>query len=216
MKVFVVNGWAASPEAWSLCAFRRDMVFSYIDALNGLFEEELAKCGERVVCVGWSMGASVILQTISKHIDKVQGLVLLAGTSRMMAGENWRGMNEIRLRALKRGLMISLADSLKLPGTVLPYAQDSDENLERGLEFLRTLDCREALADAKRKGLFDSLKVYLFQSENDAVVPRHNAEFLKEVFPLSSLVYVAGSEHALPVVIPREIDQAVEELVQNV
>lgn len=212
MKVFVVNGWAASREAWDLCLFRRDKIFSYIDALNGAFEEELSKCDDDVLCVGWSMGASIILQSLAKHISKIKGLVLLAGTSRMMADENWRGMNHVRLCALKRGLQISLAESQKPLYKVMPYAKDSDENLERGLDFLRTLDCRASLVEAKDKGLFDSLKVILFQSENDAVVPKHNAEFLRDVFPLSTLVYVAGSEHVLPVAIPKQVDNAVEQL----
>ena len=45
MKTFVLNGWSASEQAWDLCAFPRDRVFSYVEQLEGLpekaVEEEL-------------------------------------------------------------------------------------------------------------------------------------------------------------------------------
>ena len=46
MKVFVLNGWAASEHAWDLCAFPRDRVFSYVEQLNGLPEKAVEAEGE--------------------------------------------------------------------------------------------------------------------------------------------------------------------------
>ena len=35
IKTFVLNGWAASEQAWDLCRFPRDRIFSYIEQLDG-------------------------------------------------------------------------------------------------------------------------------------------------------------------------------------
>ena len=83
MKVFVLNGWAASEHAWDLCAFRRDRVFGYIEQLDALPEAALR--GESAaVLVGWSMGGSGALRLAVRFPEKVAGLVLVAATPRMM------------------------------------------------------------------------------------------------------------------------------------
>jgi pimeloyl-[acyl-carrier protein] methyl ester esterase len=218
MKTFVVNGWASSVEAWDLCSFPRDRVYSYVEALDGVFERDLAR-SDSAVCVGWSMGASVVLQNVVRYSEKIKALVLLAGTPRMMAAPGWRGMNERRLSALKKGLEISIAQhkARRIAGdiTFSPYADDSAENLVRGLDFLRSLDCREALSGRSNAGAFDEIEVRIFQSYADAVVPVHNAHFLKSVFPKSQLLLVDGAEHALPVSIPGLIDEAYFDVVSK-
>ena len=35
MKTFVLNGWSASANAWDLCKFDRDRIFSYVEQLDG-------------------------------------------------------------------------------------------------------------------------------------------------------------------------------------
>ena len=53
----------------------------------------------------------------------------------------------------------------------------------------------------------------VFQSERDGIVRPENATFLKAVFPQAEVTMVPGSEHALPIEIPEEIDAAVAELL---
>ena len=61
MKTFVLNGWSASEQAWDLCTFPRDRVFSYVEQLEGLPEKAVA-AEDEVVLVGWSMGGSSALR----------------------------------------------------------------------------------------------------------------------------------------------------------
>lgn len=204
----MLNGWAASPHAWDLCAFKRERVYSYIEQLDGLPERALA--GGGAVLVGWSMGASFALRLAIEFPERIRGLVLIAPTARMMKDDGWAGMTERRLRALETGLKMTHAEGFfgVREGRPTPYAMDSDENLARGLEYLRTTDLRAALAELKASGRFVA-PVAIFQSERDGIVRPENAAYLKTIFPDASVTIVPGAEHALPVFIPESIDAAV-------
>ena len=207
------NGWAASPHAWDLCAFGRERIYSYVEQLDGLPERALAK-GDCAIVVGWSMGASSALRLAIKFPERIKGLVLIAPTARMMADDGWAGMSERRLKALETGLKMTHAEGFfgVQEGKPNPYAMDSDENLARGLDYLRTTDLRAALAELKASGRFVA-PVAIFQSEHDGIVRPENAAYLKTIFPNASVTIVPGAEHALPVFIPELIDAAVSSVV---
>lgn len=214
MKCFVLNGWAASPDAWNLCKFPRERIFSYIEQLDGEAERALAEC-DGAVLVGWSMGGSGALRLALEYPEKVKAMVLLAATPRMMEDREsgWRGMSPRRLDALRRGLELTHGEGFfGVPeGRPNPYVVDSDENLERGLEYLRETDLRAALeASAPLK-----MPVVIFQSARDGIVRASNAEYLEGLFENAELVRVEGMEHALPVEIPCLIDAAVARLTES-
>ncbi len=212
MKTFVLNGWAASERAWDLCRFSRDRVFGYVEQLDGAPEEAMREADE-VVLVGWSMGGSTALRLAVGFPEKVRGLVLVAATPRMMKAPGWDGMSERRLAALELGLRLTKAEGFsELPeGAPNPYMMDSDENLARGLEYLRATDVRRGLEDLKASGRL-KCPVFVFQSEHDGIVRPSNAAYLKSVFPQAVVEIVPGCEHALPVTIPSRIDEGVERL----
>ena len=212
-KVFVLNGWAASKEAWSLCKFRRERVFSYVEQLDGEPEKVLENESD-VVLVGWSMGGSSALRLALKWPDKIRALVLVAATARMMEDKpaGWRGMSERRLAALKKGLLMTGGGGLFGPpeGKPDPYLVDDEANLDRGLEYLVATDVRQRLVESsalRAKGG----RVWIFQSDHDGIVRPENAAFLAEVFHGAKVEMVPGVEHALPIFIPELIDKAVEE-----
>jgi len=211
VKTFVLNGWAASPDAWKLCTFKRDAVFSYIDHLDGKTEAAFAAAAGGAVLVGWSMGASYALRLALKSPARVRALVLVAATPRMMQDEGWPGMTERRLSALEMGLKMTMGGGgfssipARLPN---PYVMDSDANLKRGLDYLRSTDLRAEL-EAKRDA-FASLPCVLFQSEKDPVVRASNAGYLKGIFARAQLHMIPGAEHALPIFIPEQITSAIQ------
>lgn len=212
-KVFVLNGWAASEEAWSLCRFRRERVFSYVEQLDGEPEKVIAD-EDDVVLVGWSMGGSSAMRLALRWPEKIRGLVLVAATPRMMEDKpaGWRGMSERRLAALKKGLLMTGGGGFFGPpaGLPNPYIVDDESNLDRGLGYLVATDLRSSLLECealRTKGE----RVRLFQSEHDGIVRPENATFLEEVFRGAKLRMIPGAEHALPIFIPEMIDSAVEE-----
>ena len=206
MKVLVFNGWAAGPETWALCEFPHDWVFDYVEQLNGLPEKVMEETDEAVL-VGFSMGGSTAIRMLLKFPEKVKGLVLISATPRMMEAENWKGMSERRLAALHLGTQMVFKDD--------PSPMYREDNMQRGLDYLRNTDLRAELVargreteDGKRE-----LPVWIFQSERDGIVRSSNAAFLKSVFPQARVTMVPGNEHVLPVTIPERIDEAVLAIV---
>ena len=208
MRCLVFNGWAAGPETWSLCTFPHDWVFDYVEQLDGLPEKVMEESDE-VVLVGFSMGGSTALRMWLKHPGKVKGLVLVSATPCMMErkDENWRGMSERRLAALRLGTKMMFRDD--------PSPMYDERNMERGLDYLKTTDLRLQLLSISESG--ESVKrrdfpVSIFQSERDGIVRPSNAEFLKQVFPQAKVTMVPGNEHVLPITVPELIDAAVLDL----
>ena len=207
MKVLVFNGWAAGPETWELCEFPHDWVFDYVEQLDGLPEKVMEESDE-VVLVGFSMGGSTALRMWLKYPEKVKGLVLISATPRMMEDENWKGMSERRLAALRLGTKMMFRDD--------PSPMYDETNMERGLDYLKTTDLRLQLLSISESG--ESVKrrnfpVFIFQSERDGIVRPSNAEFLKQVFPQAKVTMVPGNEHVLPIRVPERIDEAVFDII---
>lgn len=224
VSIMVLNGWAASPQAWDMCGFMKrtasdgmpPMLLSYVDQLDGRPEAVMEK-GGRFILVGWSMGGSSALRLACRYPDQVAGLVLVAATPRMMEDRDtgWRGMSPRRLEALRKGLELTHGQGFfGMPeGKPNPYMTDSSENLERGLAYLRETDVR---ADVRRVfGSGCGFPVHIFQSEHDGIVRVSNAPWLNGAFPGSVLTVVPGGEHALPVFIPELIDDAVSAVFRN-
>ena len=215
-KVFVLNGWAASEEAWSLCKFRRERIFSYVEQLDGEPERALEHETD-IVLVGWSMGGSSAMRLALKWPEKIRALVLVAATPRMMEDKpaGWRGMSERRLAALKKGLLLTGGGGLFGPpeGKPDPYLVDDEANLDRGLGYLLATDLRQSLIESETLRAKGGC-VRIFQSDHDGIVRPENATFLAEVFPGAKVVLVPGVEHALPIMIPEKIDDAVAEVLK--
>lgn len=214
MEILVLNGWAASEDAWALCKFPRKRVFSYLEQLDGLPEIALDAVDSAII-VGWSMGGSGALRLALRNPDKIAGIVLVAATPRMMKDGGWDGMTERRLAALQAGLRLTLGGGFfgPPPGAPNPYMQDSEENLARGIEYLRKTDLRENLENAKTA--LAKIPAHIFQSERDGIVRASNAHYLAGIFPAAQLNVIPGTEHALPVAIPEKIDAAVAALRDN-
>ena len=214
MQTILLNGWAASPDAWSLCAAAKGApLFSYLDQLDGRPEAALAAAPDGAALVGWSMGGSGALRLACRFPEKIRGLVLLAATPRMMEEKEtgWRGMSPRRLKALEFGLKATHGEGFfGVPeGKPNPYRMDSDANLARGLDYLRATDLRAALEQLARTGALRRTPVFIFQSERDGIVRAENAAYLQRIFPHAVVELIPGGEHALPILIPEKIDAAV-------
>ena len=209
MRCLVFNGWAAGPETWELCTFPHDWVFDYVEQLDGVPEKVMEESDE-VVLVGFSMGGSTALRMFLHYPEKVKGLVLVSATPRMMEDENWRGMSERRLAALRLGTKMMFKDD--------PSPMYDEKNMERGLDYLKTTDLRLQLLSISESGesvKWRNLPVWIFQSEKDGIVRPNNAEFLKQVFPQAKVTMVPGNEHVLPITVPELIDKAVFDVLTS-
>ena len=223
--IMVLNGWAASPQAWDLCRFMKcaapdglmPKLYSYTDQLDGRPEADFAN-GGRFLIVGWSMGGSTALRLACRCPDQIAGLVLVATTPRMMEDREtgWNGMTPRRLEALRKGLEITHGQGFfgSPEGKPNPYMEDVPENLERGLKYLLDTDLR---SEAERTfGGGCGFPVHVFQCRHDGIVRSSNAMWLKTLFPNAALTMLEGTEHALPIMIPELIDEAVASIVAGI
>ena len=204
MRTLVFNGWAAGYEAWDLCTFEHDWLFSYVEQLDGLPEKIMDEFDD-VLLVGFSMGGSTALRMLLAYPEKVRGLVLVSSAVRMMEdpATGWKGLSKRRLLALKAGTDLLFGDD--------PSPIYAPESLARGLVYLEEVDLRAQLRAlvAERPELASALPVRIFQSEKDGIVRPQNMTLLKEIFPQAAVTVVPGTEHVLPITIPELIDAAV-------
>ena len=203
IRTLVFNGWAAGPEAWALCSFPHDWLFSYVEQLDGLPEKVIADFDE-VVLVGFSMGGNYAAKMLLKFPEKVRGLVLVSTSPFIMEDKatGWKGMSERRLAALRLGTGLVFEND--------GSATYAPENLDRGLVYLRESDVRAPLRELMDGPNGDALRripVSVFQSERDGIVRPANVEFWKEVFPQAKVTMVPGNEHVLPVSVPDLISE---------
>lgn len=204
MKCLVFNGWAAGPEAWRLCSFEHDWLFDYVEQLDGLPEKVMADT-DAALLVGFSMGGSTALRMLLANPEKIKGLVLVSATPRMMEDPSagWKGMSERRLAALRLGTRMMFGDD--------PSPMYDERSMERGLDYLRNTDLRQALLAGAAAERWRDLPVRVIQSERDGIVRPANAAFLQQVFPQARVTMVPGAEHCLPVTVPELVDAAVAE-----
>ncbi len=115
------------------------------------------------VLVGWSTGAIVALETTIRWPEKIAGLVLISGTPRFCPGPDfpWTGA-EAELRAMilmiHRRFEETVADFMQRAAwpqhlnskSLQPLLTEATEQgvstLQRGLTYLRQVDCRAELA----------------------------------------------------------------------
>ncbi len=204
MTTFVMNGWAAGPEAWALTTFSRDWTFDYVEEMDGLPAKIAREIEGPLFLVGFSMGGLFALKLLLENRARVKGLVLVSATPRMMEERpSWRGMSARRIEALKKG-------------TELVFERDpspvyKEENLVRGLDILRRVDLRADLEAAAREKPF-TLPVAILQSERDGIVRSENAAYLKTIFPTATVTLVKGGEHVLPITASELVSQTVEKV----
>jgi len=95
-NIILIHGWACDESIWQktknyleqkYCLYTINLLllkntYSYRDAVIEMIEQ---KGLTKVVLVGWSMGSIVAIQVASYLLQKVQGMVLVSGTSKFIA-----------------------------------------------------------------------------------------------------------------------------------
>lgn len=208
LPIFVFNGWAAESAIWAGTTFRRERIFDYVEQMDGIPEKSLAGVDEFVL-VGFSMGSTTALRMLLRFPEKVRGLVLVSATPRMMADDGWPGFSERRLSAFLAGTEMVFADN--------PSPMYRRDNLERGLDCLRSTDLRQDL-EHSFGGRIDAtaFPVEVLQSERDGIVRPHNAQYFKAIFPQAEVTMIPGNDHNLPVCASALIDRSVFRVVNAV
>ena len=88
-------------ETTGLAPHFHDIIEIAILPLDGEFERDLVAGQSPVFGVGWSMGGSVLLESVARRPRLFAGLLVVAASPRMMKDDSWKGMSEMRLAALR-------------------------------------------------------------------------------------------------------------------
>lgn len=225
-NIVLIHGWTSDESIWQDTQDYLDQryrvytlnlpiaktLYSYRDAVIELIEQNGL---DQVILVGWSMGALVAIQLAHQLSHKVQGLVLVSGTSRFLADSQLTSTVAymggipaaliVRMkRRLRKNYEQTITDFYKLMFSPQELAQGlageiiaSDLRRGRtwelieaqdGLDFLAEADVREELKEI-------TCPTLLIHGERDEVCPIGGAEFIQRQIPCAQLIIYPGVGH---------------------
>ncbi len=157
--------------------------------------------------LGWSLGATVVLDLAQRYPDKVSSLVLLAGNPMFTQTENWSGMRVDLLEAFAEQLHLDCQATLlrflslqvnqlpdfkqlikKLKAAVLEYPAPDNQTLQGGLQILKTADLRTTLAEI-------TVPVSVILGTRDTLVPVAVGQQMQTLAPNIELNIIDKAGH---------------------
>ena len=166
-----------------------------------------AVSNENSCWLGWSLGATVVLDIARRFPERVNSLILLAGNPSFTQTEQWPGMNV--------GLLDAFADQLNedfqatllrflslqvnnlpeyktllrtLKSAVMEYDAPDNETLQGGLDILKHADLRPALSGT-------SAPVSVILGTRDTLVPVSAGQNMQELAPGITLNIIDKAGH---------------------
>jgi len=158
--------------------------------------------------LGWSLGASIVLDIARRYPERVKSLILLAGNPHFLKTPDWPGMSEPVLDGFAENLrqntsatllrFLSLQINTDLPeqNAVLKDLKHAVQQcpspdwptLQGGLQILKTADFRETLADLNKP-------VSVILGDRDTLVPVAIGQKLLALSPNIQLTVLHKAGH---------------------
>lgn len=221
--IVLIHGWAMHSGVWrdfalelarqyrviliDLPGHGQSEPIAYFD-LEHLGSEIIKLVPEQPCCwLGWSLGATIVLDINQRFPEKMASLILLAGNPHFTRTEDWPGINGEFFQAFRssienngetallRFLLLQLegtdeAKTLakKLKQAFWQYEIPTKKTLLGGLDILLSADLRRTFSAAK-------CPVSLIHGENDSLVPVSVGQAMQEILPRSQLNIIGGGGH---------------------
>lgn len=143
--------------------------------------------------LGWSLGATVVLDIARRYPERVNALILLAGNPLFVSANDWAGVKPAVLDAFADNLTMNCQATLlrflalqvnglpdgktllkDLKAAIMQCPAPDNDSLQGGLEILKHTDLRAALAELE-------LPVSVILGGKDTLVPVAVAEHLRSL-----------------------------------
>lgn len=221
--IVLVHGWAMHSGIWQ--AFAKQLAKHYqvicldlpghgqSESINDFSLADISRAlvaavPEGKFCwLGWSLGATVVLDIAQRYPDKVSSLVLLAGNPMFTQTEEWPGMQLNLLEAFAAQLHTDCQATLlrflslqvnqlpdfkvlikQLKSAVLEFPAPDNQTLQGGLEILKTADLRTALAETK-------VPVSVILGTRDTLIPVSVGQKIQTLAPNIELNIIDKAGH---------------------
>jgi pimeloyl-[acyl-carrier protein] methyl ester esterase len=231
--IVLVHGWAMHSGIWQ--DFAQQLAQNYqvtcidlpghgrsekIDSftLERVSESLVNAVSDESSCwLGWSLGATVVLDIARRFPERVNSLVLLAGNPAFTQTAQWPGMNVGLLEAFSEKLnedchatlvrflslqVNNLPDYKTLLRTLKSAVLECDapgyETLQGGLEILKNADLRPALSGS-------SVPISVILGTRDTFVPVSAGQNMQELAPEITLNIIDKAGHVPFLSHPHEI-----------
>lgn len=166
--------------------------------------------------LGWSLGATIVLDIAHRYPERVNSLILLAGNPLFVSAEHWAGVKPnvldnfsasltadcqttlLRFLALQvNGLPDSKILLKELKAAIMECNPPDNDSLQGGLNILKYTDLRAALAELK-------IPVSVILGDKDTLVPVAVAEQLHSL-GVSHPMIIKGAGHVPFLSHPQEL-----------
>ena len=179
------------------------------ETLDAMVAAVLDTVPPRAAWLGWSLGGLVAARAALQAPERVNALVMLAGTPCFVRQPGWRSamlpcllesfaaeLRDDYDHALNRFLSLQVRGSehagrvlRTLRAKLLAQGEPEPAALQAGLEILRSTDLRAAVAGV-------TCPVLLLMGERDLLVPAAAGAAAARLFPDARVAVVAGAGHA--------------------
>jgi pimeloyl-[acyl-carrier protein] methyl ester esterase len=186
-------------------------------SVAGLGRALLNAAPERAHWIGWSLGATLVIDLAARFSERVRAIVVMAGNPRFTRADDWpTGLDPALLDGMASNLTLdcqtALLRFLALQTVGLPGAKGQFKTLRErllectaadldalrgGLEILQTADVRPAMLQI-------SCPALVLLGAKDTLVPVRSGEAMLALCPAAQLQVIDGAGHMPFVSHPKE------------
>ena len=222
-SIVLVHGWAMHSGIWHDFALQLAEHYQvtcidlpghgHSDNLDNFTLEQVtdvlvAAVPDKQRCwLGWSLGATVVMDIARRYPERVNGLVLMAGNPHFTCNEQWPGMTVELLEAFAMQLTLDGPATLlrflslqvaqlpdykillkKLKTEIMARAMPNIDTLQGGLAMLKQADLRFALAKAQ-------MPILVLLGTRDTLVPVTVGEAMQALAPAIQVAVIDKAGH---------------------
>ena len=222
-SIVLVHGWAMHSGIWHDFAIQLAQHYQvtcidlpghgHSESLDTFTLEQVsdalinAVADEQSCWLGWSLGATVVMDIARRYPERVNSLVLVAGNPHFTCTEQWPGIKVDLLEVFAEQLMLDAPATLlrflslqvaqlpdykvllkNLKTDLMARAMPNLDTLQGGLTILKQADLRPALATAQ-------MPILVLLGARDTLIPVTVGEAMQALAPAIQVVVIDKAGH---------------------